>query len=163
VPIIEPAWVSVDDSMRAANLDLGAHGHQEVARLDVAVDHAARVRVVEALQQVAHPGQYARQRGRAPGQHQRVERRALDELHHDIRRLGIFAVVVDGDDIRMGQAAGRLRLVLEAADQVGLLARAEHLLADRLERHDAFDPWIERLVDDAHCALAQDAVDPVFA
>ena len=63
----------------------------------------------------------------------------------------------------MVQAPGGLRLVLEAADQLRLLAVAEQLLADRLERDDALDVRIERLVDDAHRAFAEDAVDAVFA
>ena len=48
---------------------------------------------------------------------------ALDELHDDERPDRVRAVVVDRDDVRVVQRRGRLGLVPEAVDEVGVARR----------------------------------------
>ena len=66
--------------------------------------------------------------------------------------------VVDGDDVRVVERAGRLGLVLEAAQPLGVLGEVG---VDDLERHIAREPLVARAVDLAHAALAEERDDLV--
>src|SRR5262249_10866015 len=87
---------------------------------------------------------------------------ALDVLHDDVRHLILIAEVVYGDDVRMLQPAGGSRFhvqpVLEA-----FVVRHVGADQDRLDRHDAVDDRIARLVNHAHAAAAERGQDFVLA
>jgi len=88
--------------------------------------------------------------------------RAAGQVGHDEVGLAILlAVIGDRDDVRMVQFCQRPGLALEAFE--GLVHRGWHefLGADDLERHLAFEPRIQRLVDDGHPALAEAIEDVV--
>src|SRR5262249_33444308 len=70
------------------------------------------------------------------------------------------ADVVDLDDVRRAEAADRLRLALEALQQVVVGAE---LLADDLERDGPVERDLRRLVDRAHRAAAEDLGDAAAA
>ena len=54
-------------------------------------------------------------------------------MNHD---AGVLAAVVDRDDVRMTEPAGRLRLAAKARDHVVGVLAAELVGADRLQRDD---------------------------
>ncbi len=88
---------------------------EDVGRLDVAVDDAAVVGVLQGLTDVDRPGQGLGDGERAPGE--RVQRPSDHEVHGQEKDSAAVevggAVVPDGDDVRVGQARGDLCLAAE--------------------------------------------------
>ena len=128
-------------------------GDQHVGRLDVAVDHQVLVRVLHRrgqLQEDVEP--------RVGVEHARFgvldQRRAVDELHHQVRpAVGRRAAVEQPGDVGMVEAGEDLPLGAEAADDgIGVHPALQHLEGDALvERVVVADGEIDR----AHAALAQ--------
>ena len=83
-----------------------------------------------------------------------AQRAPVEELHRDVRGVPGLADVVDRDDVRMVEAPGGLRFAEEAAlVRLGLgVGQPE---ADRLDRDQAVDQRIARLVHDTHGAAAR--------
>ena len=81
------------------------------------------------------------------------ERLSRHVLHRDEPVPVGLADVVDGDDVRVIEAGGRLRFLHEALASVGVpdLVASEHLQGD-----EAVQPRVPGLVDGAHAPLAQD-------
>ncbi|GBC87664.1 hypothetical protein HRbin12_01681 [bacterium HR12] len=75
---------------------------------------------------------------------------AAEEAHDQERGVRLSPVVVQGHDVRVLQARDPLRLVLEAADEVGLVRQLD---VDRLHRDLPLDLWLDRPVHDAERAL----------
>ena len=88
---------------------------------------------------------------------------AVDVLHRDVRHQRVVAVFVDADDVRVMQPARGPRLVAEPRHELRGEVGIDQVLADRLDGHLALDVRVEREVDGAHRALAQDAPDLVLA
>ena len=134
--------------------------HQQVAGLEVAVDHALLVRVLHAL---AH----AHEQRDALAQRQRVlvavsgDGAAGDELHREVRMaIGSGAGVVDLGDGRVPHARQQLALDLE----IGHPARVQLLPAQQLERDRAPHRFeLLRAIDIAHAAAAEERLDAVVA
>ena len=85
---------------------------------------------------------------------------AVDELHHDGLAAALGEHVVDGDDVRMGEASDGDRLAAEALgdDRVGRQARLEPLEGDApVERQVGGEP------DLGHPSLSQSALQAVAA
>ena len=126
-------------------------GHLDVLRLDVAVDDAARVGVVERLAEIgadladlavaelALVGE--------PGQG-----RALDQLADQQGVAVLLAELVEGDDAGMVEPGRGLGLAQDPP--AGLAA-----LLDRLDRDRALEAAVPGLVDDAEAAAADAALD----
>ena len=125
-----------------------AADHQ-VRGLDVAMDDAALVRVGEALADVGDELDPAADRERRPAMNQLAERLAGDVLHRDERLSLVCPDVVDGDDVRMLEARGDLRLANEALADLGVVD------AQQLDRDEAIDRGIEREIEHAHPAMAE--------
>ncbi len=88
-----------------------------------------------------------------------AQRLAFEQLHGDEERAAFFADFVDLADVRMVDAGGRAGLAPEApACRLVLLERQHHL-----QRHGALQPFIVRLIHDAHSAGAELAADRVVA
>ena len=103
---------------------------QDVARLEVAVDHAALVGIVD---RVGHRGH---QRGRLAGRQRPVgqplrQALALDEAHREVVLALVLADLVDRHDARVVEVGRRLGLGVEPLDVglVGKLAGEDHLRA----------------------------------
>ena len=79
----------------------------------------------------------------------------VEQLHGDEDRPVRLAQLEDGDDVGVLQPRGGPRLALEA--HAGVLVGQE-LGADGLERHQAVEDGVARLVDGAHGAAAEDAL-----
>ncbi len=137
----------------------------DVGGLDVAVDDVA---LVGEVQRVRHLGGQA---GRAlDGQTPRagddaVQADAVDELHGEVAHPATVADVVDGDDVRVLELGGDLRLDLEAVDQLvqARSGRGQALEADGLDGHHAAEDLVLGLEDGAERTRAQLLDDLVTA
>ena len=100
-----PRWAAALDQPEVGHLDR-LRGEQQALRLDVEVDHAGVVGVVEGV------GHRAEQLGGGVGAEpplaveQVPQGAAADVLHHD-PGAALLARVVHGDDVGVGQAGGR--------------------------------------------------------
>nr|WP_238705462.1 hypothetical protein [Serinicoccus profundi] len=124
-------------------------GEQDVLRLDVAVHQPAPVRLGEGL----GDGQ---QQGHGPtGGHRGVlgddvaQRRALDELHRQEDDLLVLTLVVDTDDVRVGQPRRSAGLGDEAPHEGVVVGQVR---PHDLERDRAVQPEVPRAVDRGHPA-----------
>ena len=92
---------------------------------------------------------------------QRVpERRAVEQLHHQIRVRAADAEIVDRDDVRVCEAGGRARLALEPLRRARI---ADEILGDELHRDSSLERRIERRVNGAHAALPEALLQPIAA
>ncbi len=110
--------------------------HDDVAGLDVAVDHAVLVRVVQAAADLDHEADLVLEiHGAALGDHV-PQLLPLQELHHDEEAPVVLPHVVDRDDVRVVQLGAGLRLEEEAgAELLGDL----DVVGDDLERDGAVE------------------------
>ena len=90
---------------------------QEVGGLDVAVDEAAAVGVVEGPGGLEADEQGLRRREPDALVEHGAQAAAAEVLGDDVGRAVVVAPVVDGDDVRVVQGRGRLRLGPEAAEE----------------------------------------------
>ena len=81
---------------------------------------------------------------------------AFDVLHGDELHAVGFAEVVDADDVAVRDLGGEDELLLEALNDGGV---AGVFAADGLERNDAIQLDVARLVDGSHAALAEQRED----
>ena len=134
--------------------------HEYVGGLDVAVNDAALMRVVQGFGQLYADRQHLLERHGLAGLHRLAQRYAVDQLDDDVRPVADLSDVVDGHDVGMREGAGGLGLAYETADV--LLVEAPFLLED-LERQRAVDLRVVGLVDLGHRALADQLDDLVAA
>ncbi len=131
---------------------------EDVAGLDVAVQHPARVGGRQRVERLGHHEQDALGRQRPPGDDLVAQRGPGQALHHEIGRRVIFAEVQHGDDVGMDEPCGDQRLLLEPLPH----ARERPRLGPQdLHRRLALETLVEGVEDSGHAALAQEAVDAV--
>ena len=125
--------------------------HHDVGRLDIAVDDAGFVRVLEAEAKV--PGQLhaAGKRHRRAGADQLQQRLAVHVLHDDERLSRVIAVFVEGDDEGMPERRDGPRFFHEPAAQIGRVEPGAH----QFDRHEPLERGIAGEIHDAHTAFAQ--------
>ena len=87
--------------------------HHDVGRLDVAVDDAARVAVVEGIGDL-DPDVHDLAQAQRLVADQALQVRPADERHHEEERALVAAEVVDRNDRRVVHLRDELRLALEA-------------------------------------------------
>src|SRR3990167_223213 len=139
--------------------------NENVAGLDIAVNHLMLVGVGERTKQLGHQAHNFRQRQSGSPAQNLAEFVARQELHDDKWRAFNLAVVMNGDDMRMRQLSGRLRLPFETGSDVGNLGRLEEFQAESLDGDPPLDDRVETFMDDAHGAapnLAADLILPDF-
>ena len=134
------------------DLDAAVVADEHVVRLDVAVDDAVLVGVAQAGEHLHRDRDRALGRERALLLDDLLERAPLEVLHRDVRAAVGLAAVVDGDDVRVVEARGGLRLAPEALDELAVLGVA---LGHDLERDLAAEARVLGQVDRRHAADAQ--------
>jgi hypothetical protein len=143
------------------HLHLAERADHDVRRLQVAVDHAARVRVAHRLADRLEDRDQplAVRAGVLALGEQRRQRAPLDELHREEGPLVLHrAELVHRHDARMLQLAADLRLLDEALHDLGPVGEA---LVEHLDRDVAPEIRVVALQDHAHPAardLAQELV-----
>ena len=144
--------------------DLGvapAVGQHDVLGLDVVVQHAAGVRVIQRGSELSDQVDDRRQRRKPLAADLAGKRLARQALHRDVRAAIVgLADVEDGDDVRVGEVACGARLYEEPAAVGGV---GGDLLVQAFDRHLALDVRIEAGIDHCHRAFAEDALDAVAA
>jgi hypothetical protein len=129
----------------------------DVVGLDVGVDHAGEVRLLEAAQHLAHDVDQVLAGERA-ARHQLGQRRAGQVLHHQVQQaVEALAVVDDRDRVGMVEPRRRQRLVVEALDQLGV---GGQLLGEDLDRDGASQRDLVGLVDRTRAADADARAQP---
>ena len=124
----------------------------EVGRLQIAVQHAARVRVVKRVRELCEHVQRARHAERRAEAEQLEQRRTLGVLHRDVEPLvGQLTEVVQRDDVRMAQPIDRTRLAPEPRNELRVLRR---LRLENLQRLSAAELEVLGEPDLAHAAAA---------
>jgi hypothetical protein len=121
---------------------------EDVGRLQIAVQQPALVGVVNSSCHDGHqPGGPDRLRVAADGIGQAA---AVDEVHAEVVLAVVLADLVDGDEVRVLEVAGRLGLEAEPLHLLGgrQLARPDHLQGD-----GAVQANLPGAPDDAHAAL----------
>ena len=141
---------------------LGPADHEDVGRLDVAVDHALGVGEGERVGDATDDERRLRRR-RAPAfLAQLAQVAALQEFHRDVGALVADAGIEDGDDVRMAQAAGGARFVQEQRIERFALLVGD-LDVERLDRDQARQQRIVGREDGAQAALAELVLERVAA
>ena len=130
----------------------------DVLRLDVAVDDAVRVRVLERFCNLRGIAQRLLRAEHAALREALLERHALDELHDDILRITAVSHIVHRDDVRLREHGDGVRLRLKAVFQLGIL---RHLIAQDLNGDIAVQLMAHGLINDRHAAAADDLQDLV--
>ena len=143
------------------NLRLARFIHENISGLEIAVNQAALVRVIDGPTDLHHEGQPFAHR-QMKRLHVVPQRLAADEFHCEIRlwpqaSIG-YAGVVDVCNSGMLQARQSLGLVFKPAQQGSVQAWFDHF-----EGHGAMRLFLDSLVDHAHTAFAQETNDPVSA
>ena len=123
------------------------------------MDDALAVRPIERVRDLDAVAQRLLEGQRAVHQ-SRLERVPLDVFHDQILDVVLSSDVVERADVRMGELGDRLRLALEALPRLGGRHR---LLGQHLDRDDAIQPGVLRLVDLAHPTGADRREDLVGA
>ena len=134
------------------DFDRAAVGDVNVCRLDVAMDDAVLVGVVEPLADFRRDLDLAPQAYSLRSRHPREEILSLQVLHGEIRLSLVLAEIVNGNDVSVRQLAGGSRLAEEPFAQL-------RVLIDRDRNHlDGDDPFEERVagaIHDPHATLAE--------
>ena len=163
---LEPRDVGVRDQGDAEVDDahVAVLRQQDVGRLDVAMDDAARMRVVQRLRALVDDGDDLVDRQQAAGAAVRAQRaRAVHVLGDDVAAAVLLARVEDRHDVRVLQLADHLRFAQEHAAGVAALG----VVADRgvveLDRDVAAVERIVRQVHRAGAAAAHLVHDVVLA
>ncbi len=151
------------DALRDAEVDdlgrrVGARralGEEDIARLDVAVDHPERVGRREPAADLGSDVGRSARRERLVAPQPLLERLAGEQLHAQEGVGPVLAGLVDRDDVRVAYLRGLARLREEAV----LPVRIE----EQLERDLAAFGEIARAVDDRHAAAAELALELIAA
>ena len=142
-------------------LDAAVRGDERVGGLQVPVDEPGAVDRLESARDLCAVG------GRlAPGElrplveHRRERPATRDELEREPGDSLLLARGIDLRHVLVSDRRGRARLACEAARVGRVRADPDR---DHLERDPAAEPFVLRLVDGSHAALAEEAEDAVAA
>ena len=141
------------------HLDVPVARHDDVCRLQVAMDDAAVVRGGES------PGDLRAVLDRFANRHRSArgdlsQRVAFEELGHGVRGLAFAADVVDGNDVGMRKGGERFHLALEPRERLGI---AREGCRQDFDRDLASEPRVPRSINLAHAAGANGGDDLVGA
>src|SRR6185436_1288935 len=155
--------VRVLDSRYAEVGELGARLRVEhhVRGLDVAVDDARVVREVERIEQLAHDAHCFLEVEALVRVEEVLQLLAANELHDQVGDVAFLGEVVHLDDVRMVEPRDGLRLARKPHRVVFRGIRVQMAFEDGLDRDPAIEFRVDTLVDHAHGALTEHALDVV--
>ena len=133
--------------------------HQDVGRLDVAVNDALSMRIVQRLCRLCHDLDRLLQR-QGLSRREVLERARIDVLYRDIADLSLLPIVIDGQDVGMVQPAYGFGLTDKALAEPIFVRKVRR---EHLNRHVAFKGGLERLEHRCHPSLAQLPDDTVLS
>ncbi len=136
---------------------------EDIRRLDVAVDDALAMRIVERIEHLRHDANDVGNGEPLVRLEILLELAALDELHGDEPDAVVLAEIVDRNDVGMAEPSRRLGLAAEARNDGRRCFACQLIGANGLERNNALDHRIVAFVDHAHCAAADLSPHFVFA
>ncbi len=139
------------------DLDPAVSCDEQVLGFQIAVDDGLFMRRGKTLRDLSGVFQRSPQRQRA-ARRGLAERGALQQLRDDVRSAGVKSDVVHGEDVRVVEACGGKRLLLEAPQSRGI--RREPGRQD-LDGDLAAQPRIAGAIDLAHGAGSQETEDLV--
>ena len=140
------------------DFDAPVAGHHDVARLQIAVDDAPRMRRLQRLGQGERQGKQAIEGDRTAGGEQVGHRLPLDHLQdEEMQALG-FLHRVDGDDVRMVERGDRPGLALEALQVARIQGPVRR---EDLESHPALETLVLGEEDLAHSSASKPPDHPV--
>ena len=145
------------------DLDRAVVEQEYVGRLDIAVNDALAMRIIERIEHLRHDADDVRHAEALVGFEIFLELATLDEFHGDEPHAAILAEVVNRNDVGVAEPSGRLRLTAEARDDRGRFLAGELIGTNRLEGDDALDHRVVTFVDHAHRAATDFAPQLVFA
>ncbi len=122
---------------------------QEVGRLDVAVNDALAVRMVEGLRGLNEDGAGLRDFELALAEDVIGEVRPIDEFHCEVVGILDLVPLVQGDDVGVVEPGGVAGLAAEAFEGAGMGQEAG---GEDLEGDDPAEADVHGLVDGAHAA-----------
>ncbi len=131
---------------------------QHVARLDVAVHHAHAARPLERVGQGTRDRERVALRQRAVQREVLAQRQALDVLRHHEGEAVALPGIQRAQDVGVVEAGQQLGFALQALD---LRRVRRQVLVQHLDRHDALQAHVQRLVDGAHGAAPELLEQPV--
>src|SRR6185437_12607669 len=131
------------------HLHAAALGDEDVAWLQVAVQNAFDVRGLQGIGDFDSPLYRLRRRDR-PARQPRVQRLALEQLHHEKGLALVLAELVQGADVGMVERRDRQRLALKTLTRGGAGG-----FGQKLERDEAVQALVAGLEDLAHAACAE--------
>jgi hypothetical protein len=141
------------------NPDFVVLGDEHVGGLDVPMDHAVAVRVLDAVAHLAHHV-HRTAHGETAAADMRLQAGAAQVLHGEVGLPLLFAQVVDDDDVAVRQLSRCARLTEEPLADLGVVADD---CRDVLDGDRAAQQRVEGFVDNAHPAVADlfdDLVSP---
>jgi hypothetical protein len=140
------------------NLGVTTLGDKNIGGLNVAVNDATGVRGVESVGDLDAKGEDRLQFHRTACD-QVLERRAVEEFHHQKGFAAFLADVVDRANVRMIQRRRGLGFAPETLKRLPILRQ---ILRKKLEGHKAAEAGVLGLVDDAHASAAEFFEDAVM-
>ena len=137
------------------DLGLAFGGHEDVRRLDVAVDDPEPVRVRRCPRQTLDQPR-CRTRGPRGSVKPRRQAPSFDEFQLDVRLPGPLACRIDLHNVGVLQPRHRLGLAQQSLEGVvaGVFSRQDHL-----QSHQTIEPDLTGLIDHPHSTSAQLAED----
>ena len=127
-------------------------GHEDVARFDVAVNHAVAMRVLQPLADLAGYFQLAAQAHARRVRHPRRQILAREVLHGEVGLSVVLAEVMDRDDVLVRELAGGAGLAEEPFAALGVLFDGRR---DHLDRDDPLQEGILGPIHHSHATLAE--------
>src|SRR2546422_9528972 len=129
-----------------------------VVGLEVAMDDPAFVRGLESVADLEQDRSRDVQGNGNVVPEQRLQRAAVQELHHEVLPVTLGDVQVeDLEDVVVPDDVDRARLVEEAIDDLLVVRK---LRVQELDRHPRSDPGVHAHVDAPHAALAEEFLHP---
>lgn len=150
----------VPGQAEVGDLRLPVLADQHVARLQVQVQHAQAVRVVQCLGDGTHQARGLARRHRAVDCQPPGQARPAHQRHRVVLDPVVAAEPVDRDDVGMLQARGRARLTAEARGRLVLRPRRGR---EQLDGHLAVQAALPGTVHHAHAAGAEPLAQFVVA